>query len=240
MGFAGEAKDNGPRCGQQSTTVNQQTTYSNFLMSESLNTQALIDQVQQGDSAALNSLCTRYQARVLTAVRIRLGKKLRQKIESCDLVQQVMLEAFREVKSFDYRTEGAFMKFLNKVVENRVRDEADRQQAGIRDVRRETSIDAPRSPGSAAPLDILDDHGGATPSQLLSRKEELTRLEAAMDRLGEESEEYRELLVAAKLEEQSYAELAEEHSATPDAIRMKVNRAMTALARIYKEMDAGK
>ncbi|HUY36475.1 MAG TPA: sigma factor-like helix-turn-helix DNA-binding protein [Pirellulales bacterium] len=60
-----------------------------------------------------------------------------------------------------------------------------------------------------------------------------------MDRLGDESEEYRELLVAAKLEEQSYAELAEQHGATPDSIRMNVNRAMAALARIYKELDGG-
>lgn len=60
-----------------------------------------------------------------------------------------------------------------------------------------------------------------------------------MDRLGAESDEYRELIVAVKLEGRSYAELADERGATPDAIRMKVQRAQAALTRIYKQLDAG-
>ncbi|HUY34727.1 MAG TPA: RNA polymerase sigma factor [Pirellulales bacterium] len=206
-------------------------------MAESLPTRILIEQIQQGDRAALESLCERYQARVLAAVRIRLGKKLRRKTESCDLVQQVMLEAFGKVNSFEFRTEGAFMKYLNKVVENRIRDEADRWRAKRRDMNREVSIDAPRSSGSADPLDIPGT-ASPTPSNLLSLEEDLARLEVAMDRLGDESEEYCELIVAVKIEGQTYAELAQEHGGSPDAVRMKVRRAQAALARIYKELDA--
>ncbi|HUY36467.1 MAG TPA: sigma-70 family RNA polymerase sigma factor [Pirellulales bacterium] len=207
-------------------------------MPESLTTQVLIEQVQAGDSAALNVLCDRYLMRVLAAVRIRLGAKLRRKVESGDIVQEVMLEALGKISSFDFRTEGAFLKYLNRVVENRIRDEADRWQAGCRDVNLEVSLDPPRSSGSANPLDIP---GAATPtpSKLLSLEEDLARLEVAMDRLGDESEEYRELIVAVKIEGQNYAELAEQRGKTPDAIRMKVRRAQAALARIYKELDAG-
>lgn len=62
-------------------------------MSASIVTQLLIGQIQQGDRAALEELCRRYQQRVLAAVRVRLGAELRRKIESWDLVQEVMIEA---------------------------------------------------------------------------------------------------------------------------------------------------
>jgi RNA polymerase sigma factor (sigma-70 family) len=205
---------------------------------ESLTTQVLIEQVQAGDRGALDSLCDRYLMRVLAAVRIRLGAKLRQKVESWDIVQQVMLQAMGEVKSGDFRTDGAFLNYLNRMVENRIRDEADRWGAKRRDMRRELSLDTPRSSGSAHPLD-LPDTLAPTPSRLLILREDLARLELAVDRLGDESEEYRELIVATKIEGRSYAELAEEQGTTPDAIRMKVRRAQAALARIYKKLDSG-
>jgi hypothetical protein len=63
-------------------------------MSSTLTTQVLIDRVQHGNPssrvAALNELCARYQERVLRAVRIRLGAKLRAKLQSSDVVQDVM------------------------------------------------------------------------------------------------------------------------------------------------------
>ena len=88
-------------------------------------TQILIQQVQQGNQKALEELCNRYYTRVLAAVRIRLGRKLRSKVESWDIVQDVMVDALRTIGSFEFRTEGAFLKYLNQVVRNRIRDEAD-------------------------------------------------------------------------------------------------------------------
>lgn len=55
-----------------------------------------------------------------------------------------------------------------------------------------------------------------------------------MDRL---SPEQRDLLVAVKLEGQTYSELAA--GTTVDAIRMKVHRAEQRLAAIYHELEAG-
>lgn len=74
-------------------------------VADPLSTQALIEQVQQGDDDALQEICCRYQMRVLTAVRIRLGANLRKKLESSDIVQEVMIDALRKVKSFEFRTE---------------------------------------------------------------------------------------------------------------------------------------
>ena len=208
-------------------------------MAEPVNTQVLIEQVQHGDQTALGELLARYQVRVLAAVRIRLGTHLRKKLESWDIVQDVMIDALRKVQSFDFRSEGAFLKWLNRVVENRIRDEADRWGAQKRDADREVSLDGQRSSGDAIPLTTPADRAAPTPSKVLLLQEELAYLERAMDRLGAESEDYRDLIVAVKIEGRTYREIAEDTGSTEDAVRMRVKRAMLALTRIYKDLDGG-
>ncbi len=53
-------------------------------------TATLLLHIQQGDTQAIDQLYRRYQDRVLTAVRYRLGRKLRQKVESADIVQNLL------------------------------------------------------------------------------------------------------------------------------------------------------
>ncbi len=202
-------------------------------MSET-STEILIQRVGDGDLAALEALYDRYQTRVLAAVRIRLGAKLRQKVESWDIVQNVMMAALRKVESFDFRSEGAFLKYLNKLVENRIRDEADRWQAQKRDLNREVGLNVPRSPESSILLDIQAGSGVPTPSKIAAFHEDLEQLELAMDRLPEES---RELLVAVKIEGRSLGELAEESDKSTDAVRMQVNRAMARLTESFRQFE---
>ena len=202
---------------------------------QTLATQVLIGQAREGDRGAVEELCTRYQRRVLAAVRVRLGADLRRKIESMDIVQQVMMEAVGKLGELDFRTEGAFLKYLNCMVENRIRDEAARQHAQRRDARRECSLDAPRSPGDETPLINLSGNSARTPSKVLMMREDLARLEQALDRLKAESPDYCQLIVAVQLEGQTYGELAAEHGTSADAIRMRLKRAMAALTRVYQQ-----
>lgn len=208
-------------------------------MTETVTTQILVANAQAGDKHALNELCSRYMQRVVAAVRIRLGAKLREKMQSSDIVQQVMLDAFRNVNSFEFRTDGAFLHFLNKLVENRIRDEADRLEAKKRDPIREIALDLGRSGQSANPLD-LEDIAARSPSDFAVLGEELGQLEKAMDRLGDKSTEQRDLLVAVKIEGRSYQELAEEQGTTEDAVRMRVKRAMIELTKIFRNLDVSR
>lgn len=206
-------------------------------MPETLTTQILLDRVQHGDHAALNALCDRYQERVLRSVRIRLGAKLRSNLQSSDVLQDVMLEAIRGIDRFEYRTEGAFMKHLNVLVEHRIRDLIDFWEAERRDPGREIALGS-RSNGDGNPLnDDIEGRPAPTPSSLLVLQEDLERMERAMDLL---SPEQRELLVAVKLEERSCAELVGEYGPTEAAVRMKVNRAQAKLAAIYHDLEAAK
>jgi RNA polymerase sigma-70 factor (ECF subfamily) len=237
----GQRESNGDRtliC-QSFSRIQYDTRFRPTAVPETLTTQVLIEMVQQGDRNALDELCNRYLMRVLAAVRIRLGANLRTKLESWDIVQEVMMDALRKVESFDFRTEGAFLKYLNKVVENRIRDEADRWATQRRNRNREVSIDGARSPDASNPLDLPEGHGALTPSKIVSLQEDLARLELAIDCLGEKSEDYRELIVAVKIEGRTYREIADETGSTEDAVRMRVKRAMAALANLYNELDEG-
>lgn len=207
-------------------------------MQEPQTTQILIRRVQSGDQTALEELCDRYLARVLSAVRIRLGAKLRRKVESSDIVQDVMVDALRKIESFEFRSEGAFLKYLNEVVQNRIRDEADYWSAQKRAPDREVGLQIARSPDSSIPFEIGMGASVPTPSKIVSLGEDLAILERAIDRIGEQSQEYRELIVAVKIEGRSFREIAEEDGKTPDAVRMQFNRAMAALAKAFQELSA--
>jgi RNA polymerase sigma-70 factor (subfamily 1) len=206
-------------------------------MNDPLNTQILISRIQDGNSDAREELCQRYLERVYRAVRLRLGARLRQKVQSCDIVQQAMLDVVKGAENFECRSEGRFLNYVNRAVENRIRDEADRWHAQKRDVKKEVAIDAAQSPQNSAPLDLPDAKGVPTPSLVAIRQEELVTLERAMDLLGEQSLEYRDLIIALQIEGRTYAEVAEELGKSPDAIRMQSKRAQAELAKIYKALD---
>lgn len=135
-------------------------------MPETLATQILIDRVQQGDSAALDELCARYYERVLRTVRIRLGSKLRAKLQSSDVVQDVMMKAIAGIERFEFRTEGAFMKHMNCLVEHRIRDLIDHWEAQRRDPGVEIPAGA-RSSGGGDPLIEIEDRSTPGPSSVL-------------------------------------------------------------------------
>ena len=198
-------------------------------------TRVLLDQYRGGDADALNQLYGRYTQRVFAVVRARLGSKLRQRVQSCDIVQEAMLDSLKNLEKFDYASEGAFLKWLTAIVENRIRDQHDYHEAARRDIGKESPLENPRSVGSAIPLEIPDQSGAPTASRVMMQSEETLRLEQALDRLPAET---RELIIAVKLEGRTYQELADETGKTSDAVRMQVNRAMDALAGVFRELEA--
>ena len=144
-------------------------------MPESLSTRVLGERAQKGDQQAVNELLYRYQARILAAVRIRLGAKLRAKMESTDVVQEVMIDTLKRVAVIDFASEGAFMQYINRIVENKVRDQADHWNAQRRDLKKEIPLKNERSSGMGNPLDTIGTRSGLTPSKIVSRQEAFAR-----------------------------------------------------------------
>jgi RNA polymerase sigma-70 factor (ECF subfamily) len=194
-------------------------------------TQELVALAREGDESALNHLCGLYGERIRRMVRLRMGPELRAQLESMDLVQDALWTAVQELDDFTYQDEGDFLRWLSRIVENTIRDHIDRIHAGKRDVRRQVSLDSANTRSDVGRIPARCPASTTTPSVLVARCEELDRLERAMDQL---KDEYRQVIVLAKIEGLSYRQIGQRLGKSPDAVGMLLCRAMVALTDAFE------
>ena len=196
-------------------------------------TQQLVALAQAGDASALDQLCGVYAERIRRIVRLRMGPELRAQLESMDLVQEVLIGAVKDLGDFTYCSEGDFLHWLSSIVENTIRDYVDRVHAAKRDVRRQVSLNRMAARADRPQPDVGLPAITTTPSVVLSLREELDRLERAMDRL---KPEYREVLMLAKIEGLSCKEIAVRLNKRPAAVAMSLSRAIVALTHLFERI----
>jgi RNA polymerase sigma-70 factor (ECF subfamily) len=194
-------------------------------------TRQLVTLAKGGDASALDQLCRVYAERVRWMVRLRIGKELRSKLESMDLAQEVFIHALEGLGDFTYEDEGDFVRWLSKIAENAFRDNLDKLHAEKRDIRKELRLggSGPTTGGrfAGAPGPIA----ATTPSAIMSKREDLARLEEAIDKLRPE---YREVILLAKIEELSYSQIGDRLGKSAGAVKMLVSRAIVALASTFE------
>jgi RNA polymerase sigma-70 factor (ECF subfamily) len=176
----------------------------------------LIQRAQEGSPEALNALYERCAGRLLAYVRLRLGRDLRSRLESRDILQAAMVKSIEHLNDFKGNETGSLMGWLARIADNEIRDRADYYQRQRRDAARELPLedDAPVAALTRSALSrvILD--------------EEAERLEAALEAL---TPAHREVILLRKFEELSFADIAQRLGKSEDACRMLLARAMTAL-----------
>jgi len=194
-------------------------------------TRHLVTLAKGGDESALDQLCKVYGARVLWIVRLRMGKELRSKLESMDLVQDALVSALRDLGNFTYENEGDFLRWLSRIAENRLRDELDRLHANKRDIRKEIPLKSYRPATDDSFVSALGPVDNTTPSVIISKKEEFDKLAKAIEAL---KPEYREVIVLTKIEGLSYRETGNKLGKSADSVRMLFSRAMAALTGAFE------
>jgi len=193
-------------------------------------TRHLVVLAKDGDKSALNQLYMVYAERVRRIVRLRMGKELRPRLDSMDLVQDALLSALGGLGDFTYKNEGDFLRWLSRIAQNALRDNLDKLHAAKRDIRREVRLDNYRPATGAGFVGTPGAIEATTPSVIMSKKEDLDKLEKAIDEL---KPEYREVIVLTKLEGLSYKEIGKRLSKSPDAVRMLVPSAMAELTTVF-------
>lgn len=193
-------------------------------------TRHLVVLAKDGDKSALNQLYMVYAERVRRIVRLRMSKELRPKLDSMDLVQDALLSALGGIGDFTYKNEGDFLRWLSRIAQNALRDNLDKLHAAKRDIRKEVRLDNYRPTTGAGFVGTPGAIEATTPSVIMSKKEDLDKLEKALDEL---KPEYREVIVLTKLEGLSYKEIGKRLSKSPDAVRMLVPSAMAELTTAF-------
>lgn len=193
-------------------------------------TQELVTLAKGGNEPALEQLCRVYGERVRRIIRLRMGKELRSRLESMDMVQDVLMCAFRDFEDFSYTSEGDLLRWLGKIAENRIRDNLDKLHADKRDIRKEIPLQDDASTSRDDHVRVFEPARNTTPSVILSKKEELDKLEKAIDKL---KPEYREVIVMAKIDGLSYKEIGSRLGKSADAAGHLLLRAMVSLTDTF-------
>jgi RNA polymerase sigma-70 factor (ECF subfamily) len=176
----------------------------------------LLQRARSGSPEALNLLYERCAGRLLAFIRLRLGKELRLRLESRDILQATLLKSVEHLGELKGDQTQSLMAWLARIAEHEIRDCADFHHRQRRDAAREMPLD------DDAPLPALT-------RSALSRvilDERASHLEAALETL---SADHREVILLRKFEELSFAEIGRRLGKSEDACRMLLARAMTAL-----------
>lgn len=175
---------------------------------------ALIQRIRGGDQDAAAELVRQYEPEIRRTIRVRLrDNRLRRAFDSMDVCQSVLGNFFARVAvgQFDIDRPEQVLKLLVTMAHNKLNDQARRHQAKRRDARRQEA-------GDPELLAALPDPA-SSPSQVVAGRE---LLELVRRRLSED-ERY---LAEQRTLGRDWADIAAERGGTPDALRMKLQRAM--------------
>ena len=193
-------------------------------------TQELVILAKDGNDSALNQLCNVYGERVRRIIRLRMGGEIRPRLDSMDLVQDALLSALGGLGDFTYKNEGDFLRWLSRITQNALRDNLDKLYTDKRDIRKEVRLE---NYGPTTGSGFVGTPGAieaTTPSVIMSKKEDLDKLEKAIDKL---KPNYREVIVLAKIDGLSYKEIGDRLGKSIDSVGHLLSRAMVALTEAF-------
>ena len=191
----------------------------------------LVLKAQEGDQAALNRLIERYYERVRRVVRVRLGPRLRESLDSGDILQETFLAAVRSFQNFEMRDEASLIHWLARLAERQIIAAADYHGAKKRDAGRNVSMTQTRGGSGSITIAFPSDTTG--PLDKIAASEEGSAVERCLDELPQE---YRELIVLRNYAGASWEVVAEEtNRPSAAAARMMYSRAMLELGKLLRE-----
>ncbi len=184
----------------------------------------LVEQAQQGDQRAFETLLLKHQRRVLSLI----GHTIRQPNEVEDLAQQVFLKVYTALPRFDFRAE--FSTWLYRITVNECYDYLRRQRALKSHGGNEIQV------GELVDLDRLSAKR-SRPSENPARQAELKQaVEILFSRL---SAEERLLLTLRELEGYSMDEIATVMELKENTVKVRLFRARKRLLELHRRLLKG-
>lgn len=192
----------------------------------------LLNRFHAGDRGALQELVTRHLDFVRAQIHGRLGADFRGRMDTQDLVQDVLVDVLQDGPRFKLDDEEAFRKVLARIVENTIVDKHRYLRREVRDVRRERA---------AATDTILNldpaDRSVTRPSQAAQTHEREAWVRLALEFLDPQD---RQAIWLREFEEKSFREVGEALGVSEEAARKRFTRALPLLAQRVAELRDGR
>ncbi len=196
--------------------------------------EVLVGLAKQGSGPALGRLINRYRGALEVQARLYMGRRLRAKIDIDDLMQELSLEAHRDISRFRGRSESEFVCWLRRlfatILSNQVRRYVGTRR---RDLRRERRLVGKLGETSMVTVNRQLVAPQSSPSQQASRRERAEVVARALDALPPA---YREVISLRNMESLSFAEVAARLGRTEDSVKNIWLRALNQLRRTLGEL----
>lgn len=181
-------------------------------------TQRLILRALDGQDSDRGELLEYLRPRLVLWAGSRLSTGLRAKVEPDDVAQETLIAIHKSMDRFEGRDHRAFLAWVFRIAENRIRDLADHFGAKKRQPK--------------APLSFTQ----TSPSTAASRTEEVDRVADALRGLGDD---HREVMRLRRFEERDVKEIAELMGRSENAVRILYCRALKALRQAMQDTADG-
>ncbi len=195
-------------------------------------TQSLLARWHGGDRKALDKLIERDLDWIEHRVRQRLGDRLRQKVETHDIVQEAMIDVMRYGPKVVMNDLHQFRSLMARIIENNIRDQNGWMQAR----RRADSFEAQLPRDTLLHLDApVKEVTRVTEAVYKKQRAELVRL--AMELLEPDD---RQIVFLRNWEGKPYDEIGELLGLQANTVRMRFRRALHKLALKIEDLRAGR
>jgi RNA polymerase sigma-70 factor (ECF subfamily) len=190
----------------------------------------LLGQARVGCTDALGRLLELYRNYLRLLARTQIDLTLRVRLDASDLVQETLLEAFRDFRHFTGNTEKELVAWLRRILVRNLADQVKHHKAQVRNWRRQESLEAILARSSSAVEQALS-KGISTPSAQAARREQAVLLANALAQLPPD---YREVIVLRNLEHLKFDEIAARLGRSAGAVRMLWSRALEKLGYLME------
>ena len=204
------------------------------LWPENTVTQELLADAGRGKSDAVNQLLVRHRAALRKLVQLRLDRKIAQRVDASDIVQDVLLEANQRLQEYLADPRMPFHLWLRHLAKDRMIDMHRRHRgAQRRSLDRERSL-ASRQFGDQSSFDLVSQLAASelTPAAETIRRELEQRFLTALEQLDEDD---RDILLMRHFEQLGNSETAEVLGLSTAAAGMRHLRALRKLRAILGE-----
>ena len=197
-------------------------------------TQHLLNAAHQGDASAAGQLLNRHRDALRRMVEMRLDRRIQQRVDASDIVQEVMIEANRRLRTYLEDPSMPFHLWLRQMARDRIIDAHRRHRvSGKRSVDREQAMTAggtlDRSTVELA-AQLCDPE--MTPAAAATMEELQRRFQIAIELMEDHD---REIVLMRHFEQLSNQDVARSLGLTEPAASMRYLRAMRRLRKLLAE-----